>query len=72
MPTLYVRDVPAELYERLPEVGDPDKPKFVFFLDEAHLIFNEAPRSLMESRPSGPTLTRSGRSRRATKASRPW
>ena len=38
----------SELYERLPEVGDPPKPKLVFFFDEAHLLFNEAPDVLME------------------------
>lgn len=38
----------AELYENLPEVGDLDKPKFVFFFDEAHLLFNDAPQALME------------------------
>ncbi len=38
----------SELFEELPEVGDPDKPRFVFFFDEAHLLFNEAPRALME------------------------
>lgn len=38
----------AELFERLPEVGDPDKPKFVFFFDEAHLLFEDAPRALLE------------------------
>nr|WP_087691454.1 MULTISPECIES: helicase HerA-like domain-containing protein [unclassified Pandoraea] len=38
----------AELFERLPEVGDPDKPKLVFFFDEAHLLFNEAPKALLE------------------------
>ncbi|WP_287496029.1 DUF853 domain-containing protein [Pandoraea sp. CB10b_02] len=38
----------AELFERLPEVGDPEKPKLVFFFDEAHLLFNEAPKSLLE------------------------
>lgn len=38
----------AELYERLPEVGDLDKPKFVFFFDEAHLLFNGAPKALVE------------------------
>ena len=37
-----------ELYERLPEVGDLDKPKMVFFFDEAHLLFNNASRQLME------------------------
>jgi hypothetical protein len=34
----------SELYERLPEVGDRDKPKLVFFFDEAHLLFNDAPK----------------------------
>ncbi|WP_081837398.1 helicase HerA-like C-terminal domain-containing protein [Xanthobacter sp. 91] len=38
----------SELFERLPEVGDPDKPKLVFFFDEAHLLFNEAPKALLE------------------------
>ena len=33
----------SELFEKLPEVGDPDKPKLVFFFDEAHLLFNDAP-----------------------------
>jgi DNA helicase HerA-like ATPase len=37
----------SELFEELPEVGDPDKPKLVFFFDEAHLLFNEAPPSLL-------------------------
>lgn len=36
----------SELFERLPEVGDPEKPRLVFFFDEAHLLFNEAPKSL--------------------------
>ena len=34
----------SELFEQLPEVGDPDKPKLVFFFDEAHLLFDEAPK----------------------------
>src|SRR4029450_9709634 len=38
----------SELFERLPEVGDPDKPKLVFFFDEAHLLFNDAPQVLLE------------------------
>ncbi|HNO87104.1 MAG TPA: DUF853 family protein, partial [Rhodocyclaceae bacterium] len=38
----------AELFEHLPEVGDLDKPKLVFFFDEAHLLFNEAPKALLE------------------------
>jgi DNA helicase HerA-like ATPase len=38
----------AELFEQLPEVGDPEKPKLVFFFDEAHLLFNDAPAVLLE------------------------
>lgn len=38
----------ADLYEGLPEVGDPEKPKFVFFFDEAHLLFRDAPKALLE------------------------
>lgn len=38
----------SELFEQLPEVGDLDKPKLVFFFDEAHLLFTEAPRVLLE------------------------
>ena len=38
----------SELFEQLPEVGDVDKPKLVFFFDEAHLLFNEAPPALLE------------------------
>ncbi len=38
----------AELFEQLPEVGDPEKPKLVFFFDEAHLLFDEAPKVLLD------------------------
>ncbi|MCL2310434.1 MAG: DUF853 domain-containing protein [Proteobacteria bacterium] len=38
----------SELFERLPEVGDPEKPKLVFFFDEAHLLFKDAPRALLD------------------------
>ncbi len=38
----------SELFELLPEIGDPEKPKLVFFFDEAHLLFNEAPKVLVE------------------------
>ena len=38
----------SELFEELPEVGDPEKPKLVFFFDEAHLLFANAPRALLE------------------------
>ena len=37
----------GELFEQLPEVGDPDKPKMVFFFDEAHLLFADAPKALL-------------------------
>jgi DNA helicase HerA-like ATPase len=38
----------SELFEDMPEVGDPDKPKLVFFFDEAHLLFDEAPKALTD------------------------
>ncbi len=38
----------AELFEQLPEVGDPDKPRLVLFFDEAHLIFDDAPEALLD------------------------
>ena len=38
----------SELFEQLPEVGNPDKPVLVFFFDEAHLLFNDAPKALVE------------------------
>ena len=38
----------SELFEQLPEIGDPDKPKLVFFFDEAHLLFTDAPKALVE------------------------
>ncbi|MBV8263956.1 MAG: DUF853 family protein, partial [Candidatus Eremiobacteraeota bacterium] len=38
----------SELFEQMPEAGDPPKPKLVFFFDEAHLLFNDAPKALME------------------------
>ncbi len=38
----------AELFESLPEVGDPEKPSLVFFFDEAHLLFDDAPKALQE------------------------
>ena len=37
----------SELFEELPEIGDPDKPKLVFFFDEAHLLFDEAPKAMI-------------------------
>jgi DNA helicase HerA-like ATPase len=38
----------SELFEQLPEIGDPDKPRLVFFFDEAHLLFKDAPAALVE------------------------
>jgi DNA helicase HerA-like ATPase len=38
----------SELFAKMPEVGDPEKPKLVFFFDEAHLLFDEAPKALLE------------------------
>ncbi|MGH7889362.1 MAG: helicase HerA-like domain-containing protein [Thermodesulfobacteriota bacterium] len=38
----------SELFEQLPEIGDPEKPKLVFFFDEAHLLFNDIPQALEE------------------------
>src|SRR6201989_1405958 len=38
----------SELFEQMPEAGDPPKPKLVFFFDEAHLLFNDAPKPLMD------------------------
>ncbi len=38
----------SELFEQLPEAGDPEKPKLVFFFDEAHLLFDNAPKALLE------------------------
>jgi hypothetical protein len=38
----------SDLFERLPEVGDPPKPKLIFFFDEAHLLFEDAPKALVE------------------------
>jgi DNA helicase HerA-like ATPase len=50
-PTLYATFLLwllAELFEELPEIGDPDKPRLVFFFDEAHLLFYDAPKALVE------------------------
>lgn len=38
----------SELFEQLPEIGDPEKPRLVFFFDEAHLLFRDAPKALLE------------------------
>lgn len=38
----------SELFEQLPEIGDPEKPRLVFFFDEAHLLFNGAPKALVD------------------------
>jgi DNA helicase HerA-like ATPase len=44
----FMLSILAELYQKLPEAGDLDKPKLVFFLDEAHLLFNGAPKAFMD------------------------
>ena len=49
----------SELFEDLPEVGDPDKPKLVFFFDEAHLLFDRAPQALIDKVESVVRLIRS-------------
>ena len=38
----------SELFEVMPEIGDPERPKFVFFFDEAHLLFDDAPKALLD------------------------
>ena len=50
-PTLYATFLLwllSELFEEQPEVGNPDKPKLVFFFDEAHLLFDDAPKALVD------------------------
>src|ERR1700746_1729874 len=49
----------SELFEELPEAGDLPKPKLVFFFDEAHLLFNDAPKALMDTTEQGVRLIRS-------------
>src|SRR2546423_7532859 len=49
----------SELFEELPEVGDQPKPKLCFFFDEAHLLFNEAPKALLDKIEQGVRLSRS-------------
>ena len=51
----------SELFETLPEVGDPDKPKLVFFFDEAHLLFDDAPKALIDKVEQVARLIRSKR-----------
>lgn len=46
--TTFLMWLMTKLFEVMPEVGDPDKPKMVFFFDEAHLLFNDAPKALLE------------------------
>src|SRR6195256_3656712 len=49
----------SELFQVLPEIGDPEKPKLVFFFDEAHLLFNDAPKPLLEKIEQAGRLIRS-------------
>ena len=53
----------SELFEELPEVGDLDKPKLVFFFDEAHLLFTDAPGAAAEDRAGGAADPLQGRRR---------
>ncbi|MDR2956021.1 MAG: DUF853 domain-containing protein [Prevotella sp.] len=46
--TTFLMWLMTKLFDVMPEVGDPDKPKMVFFFDEAHLLFNDAPKALLE------------------------
>ncbi|MBK5720226.1 DUF853 family protein [Dysgonomonas sp. Marseille-P4677] len=46
--TTFLMWLMTKLFEVMPEVGDPDKPKMVFFFDEAHLLFSDAPKALLE------------------------
>ena len=46
--TTFLMWLMTKLFEVMPEVGDPDKPKMVFFFDEAHLLFTDAPKALLE------------------------
>lgn len=46
--TTFLMWLMTKLFEVMPEVGDPDKPKLVFFFDEAHLLFSDAPKALLE------------------------
>jgi DNA helicase HerA-like ATPase len=44
----FMLSILAEIYQRLPEAGDLDKPKLIFFLDEAHLLFKDAPKAFLD------------------------
>ncbi len=53
----------AEIYQRMPEAGDLDKPKLIFFLDEAHLLFKDAPKAFLDQVDQVIRLIRSERCR---------
>jgi len=55
----FILSLLAEIYETFPEVGDPDKPKLVLFIDEAHLIFDEASKALLNQMETMVKLIRS-------------
>ena len=61
----------AELFEELPEIGDPDKPVLVFFFDEAHLLFDGAPKALLEKVEQVVRLIRSKGGRRLLRHPKP-
>ena len=50
----------SELFQVMPEVGDVDRPKFVFFFDEAHLLFDDAPKALLDKIVAGIPVKRLG------------
>jgi DNA helicase HerA-like ATPase len=63
----------SELFEQLPEIGDPEKPRLVFFFDEAHLLFNDAPPALLEKIEQVVRLVRSKGSGGSTSSPKtPW
>jgi DNA helicase HerA-like ATPase len=61
----------SELFEQMPEVGDLDKPKLVFFFDEAHLLFNDAPKALLDRIEQVVRLIRSKGCRRVLRHAKP-
>ncbi len=61
----------SDLFEKLPEVGDLDKPKLVFFFDEAHLLFDEAPKALLDKIEQVVRLIRSKGDRRLFRHAEP-
>ena len=74
MPKLYAASLLwmlSELYEQLPEAGDLEKPKLVFFFDEAHLLFNDAPQVLLDEIRTGDPPDPLERGRRVVRIAKP-